>query len=600
MSEEVHQTRSKPQDHERSLDLTLSAESARATEASPDSTAIDQNSKPGHGEGLFKALIENATEIITVLNRDFSRRYVSPSVERVLGYQAEELIGKSFFDLLHPDDIPEVIKLCTEGPGYTAARQYRIRHKDGSWRIHEATGHNLLDDPAVAGVVINAHDITERKRAEEEHKALLEREQVARQEAEAASERINSVQRVTDAAFAHLALDEMLTQLLDRIREVLHVDTVAIMLLEPKGDELVAWAAKGLEEEVEAGVHVPLGKGITGRLAAERAPMRVDDLDRAEVVNPLLREKGIRSLLGVPLLVEGRLVGVLHVGTLKPRQFTDDDVQLLQLVADRIALASENARLYEQERSLRREAEAANCAKDVFLSILSHELRTPLTAIIGWIHMMRRGMLKETEFARGFDVIDKNSKMLKRLINDLLDMSAILTGKMRMERKPVKLKAVLLEAIENLRPAAAERDIHLEVSFRDWEDSVTVDGDRTRLIQAFSNLLHNAVKFSAAGGHVRVTGVANRDAAFVRVEDQGLGIAADFLPHVFERFRQADGSDTQGGLGMGLALAKSFVEAHGGTIEAASEGEGRGSAFTIRLPCTPVVAETAVAAYKAT
>jgi signal transduction histidine kinase len=357
------------------------------------------------------------------------------------------------------------------------------------------------------------------------------------------------------------------------------------LLLEPQGDELVAWAAKGLEEEVQLGVHVPLGKGITGRLASERAPVRVDDLDRVEVFNPLLRQKGVRSLLGVPLLVEGRLVGVLHVGTLEPRQFTDDDEQLLQLVADRIALASENTRLYEQERSLRREAEAANRAKDVFLSILSHELRTPLTAIIGWVHMMRRGMLKEKEFVRGFDVIYKNSKMLKRLINDLLDMSAILTGKMRMERQSVELKSVVLEAVENLRPHAAERDIHLEVSFGDWDDSLTVDGDSTRLMQTFSNLLHNAVKFSAAGGHVRVTGVANGDSAVVKVEDQGQGIAADFLPHVFERFRQADGADTRGGLGMGLALAKSFVEAHGGTIEAASEGEGRGSKFTVRLPC---------------
>ena len=155
---------------------------------------------------------------------------------------------------------------------------------------------------------------------------------------------------MTDAALAYLAIDDLLSELLIRIREILDADTAAILLLDDEGRCCVARAAKGIEEEVEPGVRIPLGKGFAGRVAAERRPIAICDLDEAEVVNPILREKGIRSLLGVPLLVEGRVLGVLHVGTLTPRPSTDDDTDLLQLAADRAALAIEHAQLYEHRR----------------------------------------------------------------------------------------------------------------------------------------------------------------------------------------------------------------------------------------------------------
>jgi len=451
--------------------------------------------------------------------------------------------------------------------------------------------HALLELMSTVGSQIG--QFIERKRAEDERTQIIEQEQNARRAAEAATQRIRTLQIVTDATLAHFNLDELLAELLDRIRDVLRVDTVAILLLESEGDELVAWAAKGLEEEVELGVRIPLGQGFAGRVAETVQPVNIEDTSQADLYNPLLREKGIRSLLGVPLLVEGRVIGVIHVGSFTPQHFTEDDTSLLQLAADRIALAIDNARLYEEERTARIEAEAANRAKDEFLTILSHELRTPLTPIIGWLHMMLRGVLPQTEYARGLSVIDRNSQALKRLINDLLDMSAILSGKMRIEETPVPLEAVVREAVETVRPQATERDIHLEVTFRDWENPIVVKGDRTRLVQTFWNLLTNAVKFSPAGGMVHVLCAANPAEAVIEIEDKGEGIAPDFLPHVFERFRQADGSKTRthGGLGLGLALVKSFVEAHGGTAEAASDGPGLGSRFTVRLP-RPAVSET--------
>src|SRR5690349_5148191 len=163
-------------------------------------------------------------------------------------------------------------------------------------------------------------------------------------------DRLDELQRVTDAALAYLSLDDLLQELLERISATLNSDTAAILLLDEQTNELVARAAKGIEEEVEQGVRIPMGKGFAGRIAATRRPVTIPDVDHADILNPILRQKGIRSLLGVPLLVEGRVTGVLHVGTLTPRDFTADDRNLLQLAADRAATAIEHARLYQQRR----------------------------------------------------------------------------------------------------------------------------------------------------------------------------------------------------------------------------------------------------------
>jgi PAS domain S-box-containing protein len=434
----------------------------------------------------------------------------------------------------------------------------------------------------------------DRKRADEERAQNYGREQRARHEVETAIDRMKQVQTVTDVALAHLAMDELLAELLVRVRDAMKVDTVAILLLEPEGDQLLAWAAKGLEQEVEQGVRIPVGAGFAGKVAATKTPVRIDDIDTADVLNPLLRESGIRSLLGVPLLVEGRVIGVMHTGRFTSYHFTDDDTRLLQMVADRIALAIENARLFEEERTARREAEAASRAKDEFLTTISHELRTPLTPIIGWIHMIRNGILPDKETIHGLSVIEKNSFALKRLINDLLDMSAILSGKMRMEELPVSVERVVNEAVETVRPLAATRDIEITVEFHDWENAI-VSGDRARLVQVFWNLLHNAVKFSPPAALIEVEAKADEDEIVLSIQDTGPGITAEFLPFVFERFRQADGSKTRahGGLGLGLALVKSFVEAHHGTVTAESGGAGHGSRFTVRLPRLKIKIEAA-------
>src|SRR5205085_1108049 len=282
----------------------------------------------------------------------------------------------------------------------------------------------------------------------------------------------------------------------------------------------------------------------------------------------MLMSFGIKSSMIVPLKARGRTLGTLtFLSTESGREYRTSDLALAEEFARRAALAIDNARLYQH-------AQEANRTKDEFLATLSHELRTPLTPIIGWVHMMNNEQLTPPDLLHGLTVIDKNSQTLARLINDLLDMSAILNGKMRIDHLPVTLDHVLKEAIETVRPQAQQHHIEIELTPCAEQTPFFVSGDRTRLGQIFWNLINNAVKFSPGGGRVRVRCAVDEAEVRVEVEDEGIGIAPEFLPHVFDRFRQADMSTTKmhGGLGIGLALVKSFVEAHGGTVSAASAG----------------------------
>jgi PAS domain S-box-containing protein len=232
----------------------------------------------------------------------------------------------------------------------------------------------------------------------------------------------------------------------------------------------------------------------------------------------------------------------------------------------------------------RRRAEEANRLKDDFLATLSHELRTPLTAILGWSSMLRGGQLEGERAARAIETIERNARAQTQLVDDLLDVSRIITGKLRIEAVPVDLSAVVEAAAAVVRPAAAAKDVSLDV--RVEADDATAEGDPDRLQQVVWNLLSNAVKFTPAGGAVEARVRRAGSQMEVAVSDTGAGIPAEFLPHVFERFRQADMGTTRrhGGLGLGLAIVRHLVELHGGAVVAESGGAGRGSTFTVRLP----------------
>jgi PAS domain S-box-containing protein len=238
----------------------------------------------------------------------------------------------------------------------------------------------------------------------------------------------------------------------------------------------------------------------------------------------------------------------------------------------------------EELRQALRQAEDANRTKDEFLATLSHELRTPLTSILGWARMLSSGRLDEASAARALETIERNAKAQSQLIEDILDVSRVITGKLRLEVQPVNLVAVIESAINAVLPAADAKGIRLQ-RLLDTEASI-VSGDPARLQQAIWNLLSNAIKFTPKDGRVQVKLERVNSHVEIIVTDDGQGVSHDILPHVFERFRQADSSMTRahGGLGLGLAIVRHLVEMHGGTVRAESDGEGQGATFTIKLP----------------
>ena len=248
-------------------------------------------------------------------------------------------------------------------------------------------------------------------------------------------------------------------------------------------------------------------------------------------------------------------------------------------------------RIEERTAELKRlnvELAEANRAKDVFLATLSHELRTPLTPVVGWIKLLRSGSLDEKSVAQALDAIERNAWLQSRLIDDLLDTSRIATGKLHFEPKPTDLNMVVKAAIDTVRASAASRDIDLTTSL--WPMSLVVMGEPVRLQQIAWNLVSNAIKFTDPGGKVQVTTRLVDGEAHLEVADTGVGIAPEFLPHVFDRFRQADGSTSRrhGGLGLGLAIADALAKMHGGRLEAHSGGVGQGATFTLRMQVAPM------------
>ena len=373
-----------------------------------------------------------------------------------------------------------------------------------------------------------------------EHARLFAAERRAR-------ERIESVQAVTDAALAHLEVDDLLEVLLPRIRQILHTDTCAVLLLDAPSNELVARSALGIEEEV--GVRIPVGGGFAGRVAATKQPVVIDDLDYYPVLNPILRQKQIKSMLGVPLLLRGNAIGVLHVGTLVPRTFNRDDIELLELVAARVALAVERAQLHE-------ETVALDQLKLNFVAIASHELRTPATSVYGvFATLNERGDTLSPEVREQLMQVGyEQAERLRRLLEELLDLSRLDSHVIALDPKPIVLRSTLAQIVETALPD--EDGIEMRVP-----EDLAVIADPLVLDRVVSNLLLNARRY----GSPPITIEAEQRDRHLRVyvEDSGEGVPEDLRPRLFERFARADSSS---GSGLGLAIARAYARAHGGDL----------------------------------
>ncbi|HEX6649490.1 MAG TPA: ATP-binding protein, partial [Pyrinomonadaceae bacterium] len=328
-------------------------------------------------------------------------------------------------------------------------------------------------------------------------------------------------------------------------------------------------------------------------------PRTVQDYQRS------YQPTGERAYVAVPLLREGRWVASFWVSDDKPRQWTKEDVSLLQTVAERTWIAIEKLRaeaereqLLQREQEARDTAEKANQLKDEFLATLSHELRNPLNVILGYSEILLRlpEIQQSTRLTQMGDALRRNAQSQSQLINDLLDLSRLQRGKISLNHEHVSLAAIIDNAVETVRADASAKGI--EIRLDAGHQLLLVDGDRLRLQQIAWNVLNNAVKFTPAGGRIEITLSNESGRGVLVVKDTGQGIDPSFLPHVFEMFRQADGSNRRrhGGLGIGLALVKQLVQLHGGTISAESDGPNKGSRFTVRLPLLRETVPLAVAA----
>ena len=491
-----------------------------------------------------------------------------------------------FYAQLHPDDRERtrtaIDQSIEQKSGYDI--DYRTVAPDGQVRWIRAIGRGFYDATGnpmhFDGITV---DISDRKRQEEERSRVEARER----------QYMHRLQRLAEASVAinsTLSLDEILKLITEQAREIIEVhQSVTSMSVDDNwaqainavslSDKYAQW--RQYDEKTD-------GSGIYTLVCRMQRPMR---MTQAELeAHPAWRGFGkhasnhppIRGWLAVPLTTrDGKNIGLIQLSDKYEGEFTQEDEAILVQLAQMASATIDNARLYQ-------ESQQANRLKDDFLATLSHELRSPLNAMLGWLTLLRTRKFDEAAKTRALETIERNARTQAQLVEDILDVSRIIRGQLRLNVRPVTLVPVIESALDTVRPAADAKSIRLQ-SVLD-PAAGPVSGDSDRLQQIIWNLLTNAVKFTPKGGRVQICLERINSHVEITVADTGQGISAEFLPYVFDRFRQADGSITRSynGLGLGLAIVRHLVELHGGTVHAESPGKGLGARFTVKLPLMAV------------
>lgn len=525
--------------------------------------------------------------------------WVSPTFERLLGWTKDEILQRPWTEFVHPDDIgPSISETRHLFSGReTLAFENRYRHKDGSYRWLLWKAKPYLEEQIVYGAAV---DITDRKQAEAEREQLLAKE---RQYA-------NQLRGLTKAALAinsALSVEEVLRLITNQAASIIgaHQSVTSMTIDQNWAHAINAMYLSEKYAQWQEYHAIPDGSGIYACVCHLNRPMR---MTQAELeAHPHWKGFGsaadehppMRGWLAAPLMGrDGNNIGLIQLSDKYEGEFTEADESILVQLAQMASVAVENARLYEAEQqarssaeAAREEAQAANRVKDEFLAVLSHELRSPLNPILGWSSLLQSNRLDAAKTTQALATIQRNAKLQSELIEDLLDVSRILQGKLSLNVAPVNLTSSIRAAMETVRLAAEAKSIQLEENLE--PEIGLVSGDATRLQQVIWNLLSNAVKFTPVGGRVNIRLEYCHRYANITVSDTGEGIAPDFLPYVFDYFRQANAATTRkfGGLGLGLAIVRHLVELHGGTVQVHSPGEGQGATFVVQLPLMPTLAE---------
>jgi two-component system, sensor histidine kinase len=548
-------------------------------------SAITERRRLDEIRSELAAIVNCSDEAILGITLDGHITSWNESAARIFGFPANEVEGKHITVITPVDRLTEQQEIIARlGRGDSVKHLETIRKKKSGERIDVSLTVSPIKDKdgRIVGASQIVHDISREKQARRQREELLKSEQTARTEAEKALSMLRQLQMVTEIALGEMTLPQLMTALLNRLCAALEADAAAILLVEPDGKYLSPTSSVGLRQKPLRGaeVKIPIGRGIAGTIAVSPHGLIFDDLSQVQSIRPFLRNQ-LSSLIGTPLRVEGRVIGVIYAGTKQSRKFTADDLNLIQLVAERAASAIERTRLHETERLAREAAEAANQAKDEFLAMLGHELRNPLHAIVLAVQLLEDRGISPDGAARARTIIARQANHVARLIDDLLDVSRVTSGRIGLVRRSVNLADSLSECVSTLRETH-QLDHH---TLQMVVEPVWVDGDSDRLIQIISNLLGNAIKYTHRGGKIQVSVHPEDAEAVLRVEDNGIGIPAAFQPRVFDLFTRGVSPDrSPGGLGVGLTLVRSLVELHGGRVEVFSDGLNHGTTFVVRLP----------------
>lgn len=477
--------------------------------------------------------------------------------------------------------------------------EYRLKRPDNSETWISTKGRGIYaEDGTIIGQLGFVQDISARKLAEE----------TLREQAEA----LRTLNEVGKVISAELDLHKTVQAVTDAATEITgaRFGSFFYNVLTEEGASYMLFTIAGVSREAFAHFPMPRATDLFGPTFRGESVVRIGEVKKDPRYGKNSPYYGmpeghlpVTSYLAVPVVSRsGEVLGGLFFGHPAPNVFTERDEIVVAGLASQAAVAMDNARLYETAKRARAEAETAAAEKErlyrqaeessrlkeEFLATISHELRTPLSAILGWARMLRMGTLSEENAVKALDTIERNARAQAQLVDDLLDVSRIITGKLRMDVQPADPNSFIDAAVEAVRPAAEAKGVRVQKVID--TGAISIPGDPVRLQQVVWNLLSNAIKFTPRGGRVQIRSERVNSHLEIVVSDTGQGISPDFLPHVFDRFRQADQKTSRqhGGMGLGLAIVRHLVEMHGGTVRAMSDGEGHGSTFTVMLPISPV------------
>ncbi|HLM00221.1 MAG TPA: PAS domain S-box protein [Pyrinomonadaceae bacterium] len=546
----------------------------------------------------LKAIIASAEDAIISKTLQGIITSWNKSAERIFGYTAEEIVGKSILTLIpkhmqHEENL--IIGKIKSGERVEHYETIRVR-KDGSFvEISLTVSPIKAPDGKIIGASKIVRDITERKRVERKLKEQ--------------SEILETINRTGQMLSAELDQQKLVQSVTDAATELTGAEFGAFFynVYQADGGSYMLYSLSGVPREAFENYPMPRATSLFGPTFRGEGTIRLDDVrqdSRFGKNSPYFgMPEGhlpVTSYLAVSVVSRlGEVIGGLFFGHSKAGVFTETHETIIEGLAAQTAIAMDNARLYDQaqravkereeslirEQQARSQAEIASQSKDEFLGLLSHELRTPLNAILGWTRMLTSTQMDEATVAKAIKTIDRNAQLQARLIEDMLDVSRIMSGKLRLDTQPVDLTSVVHAAVDTLRPAAEAKDIRIYVVL-DYGAGLVL-GDSVRLQQVAWNLLSNAIKFTPKRGSIKVFLERVNSHLELTISDTGPGIEEDFLPFVFDRFRQADSSTAKkhGGLGLGLSIVRQLVELHGGTVEADNRKDDEsGAIFTVKLP----------------